>query len=156
ALRRCDIDTSGDVWIYRPSKHKTAHRGKPRSIPVGPKARALVEGFFTDDPADYVFSPARAVAEMRAERNANRKTKLYPSQLRRDAANRKADPKRKPAGRYSVTSYAHAIRKGVERANRDRGDGPQVPAWHPNQLRHTYATRVRKEHGLEAAQVLLG
>ena len=28
--------------------------------------------------------------------------------------------------------------------------------WHPNQLRHTYATRVRKEHGLEAAQVVLG
>jgi site-specific recombinase XerC len=27
---------------------------------------------------------------------------------------------------------------------------------HPNQLRHSFATRVRKEHGLEAAQVLLG
>jgi site-specific recombinase XerC len=28
--------------------------------------------------------------------------------------------------------------------------------WHPNQLRHSFATRVRKEHGLKAAQVLLG
>ena len=28
--------------------------------------------------------------------------------------------------------------------------------WHPNQLRHTFGTRVRKQHGLEAAQVLLG
>lgn len=28
--------------------------------------------------------------------------------------------------------------------------------WSPNQLRHNYGTRVRKEHGLEAAQVLLG
>ena len=28
--------------------------------------------------------------------------------------------------------------------------------WHPNQLRHTFATEVRKVHGLEAAQVLLG
>ena len=28
--------------------------------------------------------------------------------------------------------------------------------WHPNQLRHTFATEVRKAHGLEAAQVLLG
>lgn len=28
--------------------------------------------------------------------------------------------------------------------------------WSPNQLRHTFATRVRKQHGLEAAQVLLG
>lgn len=31
-----------------------------------------------------------------------------------------------------------------------------VHRWHPNQLRHTYATKVRKAHGLEAAQVLLG
>ena len=28
--------------------------------------------------------------------------------------------------------------------------------WHPNQLRHSFATHVRKHHGLEAAQVLLG
>ncbi len=31
--------------------------------------------------------------------------------------------------------------------------------WHrlsPNQLRHSFATKVRREHGLEAAQVLLG
>lgn len=28
--------------------------------------------------------------------------------------------------------------------------------WAPNQLRHTYATRVRREHGLEVAQVMLG
>jgi site-specific recombinase XerC len=28
--------------------------------------------------------------------------------------------------------------------------------WHPNQLRHSFATRVRKEYGLEAVQVVLG
>ena len=28
--------------------------------------------------------------------------------------------------------------------------------WAPNQLRHSFATKVRKYHGLEAAQVLLG
>ena len=28
--------------------------------------------------------------------------------------------------------------------------------WHPNQLRHTYATEVRERFGLEAAQVTLG
>jgi site-specific recombinase XerC len=31
-----------------------------------------------------------------------------------------------------------------------------VPAWSPLQLRHTFATQVRSQHGLEAAQVLLG
>lgn len=28
--------------------------------------------------------------------------------------------------------------------------------WAPNQLRHSFATRVRREHGLEVAQVMLG
>ena len=28
--------------------------------------------------------------------------------------------------------------------------------WHPHQLRHTAATELRREHGLEAAQVILG
>ena len=31
-----------------------------------------------------------------------------------------------------------------------------VPYFHPHQLRHTAATRVRKEFGLEAARVALG
>ena len=31
-----------------------------------------------------------------------------------------------------------------------------MPHWHPNQLRHTHATNVRKRYGLEGAQVALG
>jgi integrase len=31
-----------------------------------------------------------------------------------------------------------------------------VPHWHPNQLRHTFATAARRQFGLEAAQVALG
>jgi hypothetical protein len=40
--------------------------------------------------------------------------------------------------------------------------GDALKAWHakhqwsPNQLRHTFATKIRKSHGLEAASVLLG
>ena len=33
---------------------------------------------------------------------------------------------------------------------------PWEHRWFPNQLRHTFATRVRKAHGLEAVQVALG
>ena len=40
------------------------------------------------------------------------------------------------------------MRKAAERAG--------VPHWHPNQLRHTFATEVRRTHGLEAAQAALG
>ena len=31
-----------------------------------------------------------------------------------------------------------------------------LPHWHANQLRHSKATEVRRQFGLEAAQVILG
>ena len=31
-----------------------------------------------------------------------------------------------------------------------------MPEWHLNQLRHTSATEVRRQFGLEASQVVLG
>src|SRR5262249_52884377 len=29
-LRDCDVDRSGPVWLYRPTRHKTTHKGKDR------------------------------------------------------------------------------------------------------------------------------
>ena len=31
-----------------------------------------------------------------------------------------------------------------------------MPAWHPHQLRHNAATRLRREFGLDVARVILG
>ena len=42
------------------------------------------------------------------------------------------------------------------RTSLGRGALRRAHRWNPNQLRHSYATKVRNEHGLEAAQVLLG
>jgi len=33
---------------------------------------------------------------------------------------------------------------------------PVLPLWHPNQLRHSMATELRREAGLDAARVVLG
>lgn len=79
-----------------------------------------------------------------ATRRASRKSTVTPSQVHR----RKAKPKLIPAERYTPHAYAHAVRVAAKKAN--------VARWHPNQLRHLYASEVRKAHGLEAAQVLLG
>jgi integrase len=103
---------------------------------------------FTDDPAAYLFSPRLAVAELHAKRTANRKTPKYPSHMKRNATVKQSKPKRKPAGKYTVTAYDHAVARAAKRAG--------VPHWAPIQLRHTFATEVREDHGLEAAQVLLG
>lgn len=161
-LRRADIDTSGDVWVYRPPHHKNSWRGKERPIPIGPRAQALLANFPTADPTEYVFSPRRAVAELHAARTANRKTPRYPSHLRLNERRRVASPGRQHAEMYTTTAYDLAIRRAVVKANdrRERlaggGNFEPVPHWAPNQIRHTVGTEVRRQFGVEAAQVLLG
>ncbi len=47
--------------------------------------------------------------------------------------------------------------KGGLKCGIDRGcDGAGVPRFAPNQLRHSHATAVRKQFGVEASQVMLG
>ena len=70
---------------------------------------------------------------------------MTPSQARRKP---KHDPKRPPRDRYDKRTYNTAIERACVKAG--------VPRWHPNQLRHTAATRIRRMYSLEAAQVVLG
>jgi integrase len=184
-MRACDLDVSGPVWLYRPGsdagrlgRHKTAHRGFQRIIPIGPKAQEILRPFLTPDTQAYLFSPRKALEEVRAERRRSRKTPVQPSQQTR----RKAKPRKAPGDRYTPSSYAHAIAAACARAfpppaplaKRPDETVPQWRArltdyeraellrwrkahrWHPNQLRHTRATEIRRHYGLEAAQVVLG
>src|SRR5262249_36105192 len=41
-LKPAEIARAAEPWVYRPDRHKTAHRGKVRVIPIGPRARALL------------------------------------------------------------------------------------------------------------------
>ncbi|MBO0699618.1 MAG: site-specific integrase [Zavarzinella sp.] len=144
SMRRSEIDMSGAVWMYRPARHKTSWRGKGRVIGIGPKAQAVLREFFTPAIDDYLFSPARARSERFAALREKRVSPVQPSQRCR----KKARPKRRPGERFTRISYANAVRKACEKAG--------VGKWAPNQLRHTFATEVRKRFGLEAAQVGLG
>ncbi len=160
-FRPCDIDRSSDVWEFRPASHKTEHFGHARTIYVGPKAQAILQPYLDRDPGEHCFSPAESEAQRRAEQRAKRKTKVQPSQRNR---RRKAKPKRAPKTSYARESYGRAINRAIEKANTSRikeaeemGIEPQLlPRWRPNQLRHTRATEVRKQFGLEGAQVVLG
>jgi integrase len=143
-MRACDVDTAGKVWHYRPARHKTAHRGLGRVVVLGPRCQEIVRGFLRPDLEGYLFQPREAVVALRAERRAGRKTKVPPNQ--RDRRSRR--PRRVPAERYSVATYGRAIARACERAG--------VPHWHPHQLRHTKATEIRREAGLDAARAVLG
>jgi integrase len=172
-MRACDLDTSGPVWLYRPGsdqgpdgQHKTAHHGKQRIIPLGPQAQAIVRPFLTLDTQAYLFSPRLALEQYRAELRSRRKTKVQPSQVNR----RRRKPQKRPGERYTSCSYDRAIAKGCDKADRasrqqaieegmDAGEAAGrefVAHWHPNQLRHSHGTEVRRRFGLEAAQVALG
>ena len=120
ALRPCDIDRSGPVWLYRPPQHKTGWRGKARVIAIGPKAQAVLATFTPPVPSDHYFSPRRAVARLHAARAAARKTPRYPSHVARNARVRVAAPKRLPAEKYDGTAYGHAVTRAVEKANERR------------------------------------
>ncbi len=160
-LRPRDLDRGGDVWVYRPGKHKTKFRGHERNISIGPKAQAVLEPFLRDaEPERFVFSPAAAVALVRQQARARRKTKVQPSQECR----KKAAPRRKPGERYTTASYGRAVARGIKKHNREEakkaakeGRDPRLlPHWHPHQLRHTFGTEARKLFGAEAAQTALG
>jgi integrase len=224
-LRAAQLERSGPVWVYRPGKHKTAWRGKPRIVCLGPRAQELLLGFLRvccplcgvcdrphrigwrsalcgpcsdrmDDAGvcgpwplaevgeDYlVFTPADAVRDRSLALRAARKTRVQPSQLNRGVRKRA----RPPGECYQRQSYNNAIDRACMRAftlpehlapqKQDNGrresratwwarltepEKEEVRgwrkqhSWHPNQLRHTHGTEVRRLYGLEAAQVALG
>jgi integrase len=233
AMRSCDIDRSGAVWLFAPQHHKTEHHGKKREIQLGPRAQVVLKPFLDrvplPDPEKPVFSPERAEEDRALVLSRTRQTRVQLSQRARKAARQRRREaglrQRSPRVAYDANTYARAIRRGVDAANKLRiaaaicssvepnlsaaeqprlqrrlrntrvnpsehdlaeaitwvlKESPEadksearldelssmalaafrgaelIPHWHPHQLRHAAATRLRKEHGLEAARVVLG
>jgi integrase len=62
-----------------------------------------------------------------------------------------------------VDTYRRAIARAADAADAwekggqvIRNDQRIVPRWHPHQLRHSAATEIRRQFGIEAAQHVLG
>jgi len=143
-MRPIDIDRTGEVWVYRPSQHKTKNRGKIKAVPLIGDARAAITDYLQRDPESYCFSPAESMAWHRARQRSKRQTKVQPSQADRS----KPAPRKQPGNRYTACSYRQAITRAAKRAG--------VPHWHPYQIRHLVGTAVRDALGVEAAQAALG
>lgn len=170
ALNACELDVSRPVWVFNLGRHKTRWRGHKRAVLVGPRGQEIARRylrylcpscgktsrfgrpccpgldarppFLLED--YYLFSPALAREERFADMRARRRTKVQPSQLSRAGEK----PKKRPGQKYRVDSYGKAVQKACERAG--------VPAWRPHMLRHSAATEIRKEWGIEVAQIVLG
>lgn len=139
SMRACDIDATGTVWIYKPESHKTEHHGYERIVDIGPRAQKIIEPLLKPDLSAYLFDPRDAVRERAAEAETHRR----PGQ---PASPRKTE--RRVGDRYDVAAYRRAIARACKQAG--------VPHWHPHQLRHNYATAVRRQYGIETARNLLG
>jgi integrase len=161
-LRGCDLDMSGPLWTYKPAFHKTERHGQERVVVVGPRAQAVLREFLTPDTQAYLFNPTNAEQERRDKMHVARKTPL--SCGNRPGTHRQRRPQRRPGERYTVGSYRRAVQVGCDKAfpapagmdDDARRQWQSERRWHPHQLRHTFATTVRKTFGLDAAQVTLG
>ncbi len=163
-LRGCDMDTTGELWIYRPARHKTQLHGHTREVYFGPKAQELIGPFLKTDLQAYLFSPVDAERERREALHAARTTPM--SCGNRPGTNKRHKPRREPGERYTTMTYFRAVQYGCDKAfpaPADVADKPdelktwqRAHRWHPHQLRHNAATELRKRYGLEAAQVTLG
>jgi integrase len=156
AMRTCDINAQGNVWTYTPARHKTQYRGHVRTVYLGPKAQAIIRPWLRVDLQASLFQPTEAEAWRREQRHAARKTPL--SCGNKPGSNRKPKPRWRPGTGYTPQSYGKAILYAIQKCNRSRRERgePEIPHWHPHQLRHNAATHFRREYGLEVARVLLG
>jgi len=157
-MRRSDLDVSGDVWLYRPHRHKGQAAGRERVIAIGPQAQDVVKPFFKPDLEAYLFSPADAQAErlerIRAERLAAYKAK-HPRSRRGDRVQpsqedrRKTRPKQKPKSRYTRESYRRAIARACDAAfppPAELTEGPKDETDEQKTARLAGLAKWREEH----------
>lgn len=156
------IDRSSDVWVATLTKHKTAHRGKQRTIFIGPTGQSVLRPYLLRAADQPCFSPSESLAWIRQQRHERRTTAH--GQGNNLGTNVKRCPKWQASDTYSTTTYRRAIGYAIKKAfpllkNPSKEEQAEWKAkyhWGPNQLRHNAATRVRKKFGIEGAQVILG
>lgn len=95
--RPVDVDMSGLVWVYRPSRHKTMHHGKGREILIGPNGQELLRQrmpmstsgyFFGKDGQSRMFNRDSYTKAIRKACVKAGVSEWSPNQLRHSAATR--------------------------------------------------------------------
>jgi integrase len=91
SMRACDLNTSGKIWEYRPTSHKTEHHGRQRIIFIGPRAQVALRPFLKRDAQAHLFSP-------------------------RDVRAATPGRTRQPGERYDRDAYRNAIQRACRKA----------------------------------------
>ena len=125
-----EIDRTGAVWVYRPSAHKSAWRGKVREIPLGPRAQEILRPWLRLD-GRPVFSPRE---------NATRKL---------------ADWRRAPGDAWTTNSYGHAVARACKRAGVERWSPQDLRKAAGQELRDRFGLEVSAAvlgHGVDVSE----
>ena len=154
-MRVGNIDQTPEskIWKYSPEHHKTESSGAARIISLGKRAQTVLAPHLKNrKPEEFVFTPARAMESLWAEKRDLWKSPLQPSQVRRgkERAKRRTEkynPQLKPE------TIGRMVRKACEKAIEN---GTLKQAWTPYELRHTAITEIRIKYGAEAAQHFAG
>jgi integrase len=126
------IDRSDPTcWEYKPEHHKTEHHGKDRIIFIGPRCQAILGPRVLKAGSGRVFPISKSGVKKAIEKACDRVFR---------------HPTLAEIPESELTEAQGAELKAWRKAHR----------WHPNQLRHSAATEIRKRFGIEGAQVVLG
>ncbi len=129
------LDRSGIVWRADLSKHKTRHHGKSRSLFFNSSAQAILMKYVKADPDARLFNVERATFGT-AVKSACERAFGMPDELRKP---KKGLP---PAELADIRKRAKAWRV--------------AHTFTPHWCRHTVATTLADDVGIESAQRLLG
>lgn len=179
-----EIDRSDEVWVYTPSKHKTAWKNRARSIKLGPQSQRIILRYVakagTTDPDAPIF-PRWLIREQKKAHDAQRREADW--EAAQEAERRRAMLEGRewaPRKRYDLHGRQRARRDAVKLTGDDRyTDDPfwdvpafrrmltraceraGVPKFSTHQLRHAAASRLFRELGgtpdaLEQVRIVLG
>jgi integrase len=129
------IDRSGNVWSAKLTDHKCQHKGKSRRLHFGPKAQLILAKYLAADPEKRLFGMTRC-AYCRAITRACEVAFGMPDELQKIP--KKLSAKQKAERRRLASEWR------------------EQHCWTPHWLRHTAATRIREQLGIENVQSLLG
>jgi integrase len=155
-LRPCDIDrNNGDgIWLYYVQQiyNKNARHGEKhkRVVPIGPKAQKILQKYLFREKTRFCFSPQESESLRLAENHKKRVTPL-------NQGNKPKEDKLHRVGeKYDSASYRKAVKRAIKAANKGKKDNEMIPEWTVYQLRHSAATNIAEELGLDVARAVLG
>ncbi len=180
------LEKSRGVWLYRPQRHKTEDHGVDRVLVFNNAAMKVLTPFLTPDRGldAPLFSPREANREMAArDAHCHRRPRQKPNpttgsvRWKNKHGSGEYSATRRIGDTYDANSYRRAIQRACEKAfpilkelQPAKGDSSKKRTqkrdartqwkkdhdWHPHQLRHAWATKMRRLTDLETAQIGLG